>query len=86
MTDTTHKHEDREAQVYTFLLDLFPLTDTIENATLADVLHRTALAGLTEPQQLQRLPALLPLARDRGYLDGEVAEYLLKTLRRMGAA
>jgi hypothetical protein len=71
-----------------FLLELFPLTDELYNAqpTLADLLYRSALAALLEPQQasehLMQTEALLQLACDLGYVDSEVMVFLHQQMER----
>lgn len=75
---------------YSFLLDLFPLTDEIAEQNvvlghrLADVaLDALPLASLDRKKYCEQIETLLRLSTDLGYLDLDVLGFLLKELHKV---
>jgi len=75
--------------LYSFLLDFFPLTDDIadQNRVLGESLQRAAIetliahnTGAPMLEKLERLRTLLRLSHDLGYTDGDVLRYLERQL------
>lgn len=75
--------------IYACLLDLFPLTDEIQeyNPMVADLLQRKALDVLLFRDKMARdqVLILLKLSADLGYVDMEIVEYLRKQLSSIRA-
>ena len=70
-------------QTYDFVLDLFPLSETIENDLLARRLQESALDLLLGGQKKDEVGLLLRICYDLGHLDAEVLAYLEKQLRKL---
>ena len=73
--------------LYSFLLDLFPLTEEIseQNYVLGHRIAEVALDAMFAEEYrpaLGRLELLLRLSADLGYLDLDVLGFLLKELHR----
>ncbi len=81
-----------DQDVYSFMLDLFPLTEeiVIQDSSLSEILRKKSIdlllaaqAGFPCRNLLLELETLIRLCTDLGYLEEEVSKFLLLGVEKM---